>query len=99
MKTKYFVYECNLTGHNMDFTNIDIEDLDEKAEKLGFIKPKNVIAICKYDGDAMNLLEITGLPTKERPIFYVFRKKGSQNGTKKTKKYRGSIHARRARRK
>ena len=57
-------------GIKIDYETID---WDEFANEHKLVKDENIISLCKYEGDAFDLVNNSPEPTNQNPICYIMR--------------------------
>lgn len=74
-KFNYAVYKFDFKKLIEQGVKIDYEtiDWDEFANKHNLVKDENIISLCKYEGDAFDLVNNSPEPTNKNPICYIMR--------------------------
>lgn len=74
-KFNYAVYKFDFKNLIEQGVKIDYEtiDWDEFANQHKLVKDENIISLCKYEGDAFDLVNNSPEPTNKNPICYIMR--------------------------
>lgn len=74
-KFNYAVYKFDFKKLIEQGIKIDYEtiDWDEFANEHKLVKDENIISLCKYEGDAFDLVNNSPEPTNQNPICYIMR--------------------------